>query len=47
MIEYLVVFRNFLVALVLGWLGLSLQTDDGQDREQQPSDDSFQITVLR
>ena len=39
MVELLVMFRNFIVALVLGWLGFSLQPADNQDQNDQSSVD--------
>ncbi|MEO1642383.1 MAG: hypothetical protein AAFR74_03535 [Pseudomonadota bacterium] len=45
MADYLVLFRNFLIALILGWLGFSLQPDDGQDKEHQPNDSTVQALI--
>jgi len=38
MVELLVMFRNFIIALVLGWLGFSLQPADNQDQNDQSSE---------
>ena len=45
MVELLVMFRNFIVALVLGWLGFSLQPADNQDQNDQSSG-SIAATLL-
>lgn len=45
MTELLVMFRNFLVALILGWLGLSLLPDDGQEKDADPQDQAQNITI--
>ncbi|MEM1037149.1 MAG: hypothetical protein AAGI14_10360 [Pseudomonadota bacterium] len=47
MADYLVMFRNFLVALILGWLGFSLQPDDGQDKDAQPQERAPQMLTVR
>ena len=47
MADYLVMFRNFLVALILGWLGFSLQPDDGQDKAAPPQERALQMLTVR
>lgn len=45
MTEFLVMFRNFLVALILGWLGFNLAPDDGQEKDSQPQETIPQLTL--
>lgn len=47
MAELLVVFRNFLVALILGWLGFSLQPADNQDQDDQKSNKTPQMELAQ
>lgn len=47
MTELLVMFRNFLVALILGWLGFSLSPDDGQDKDSQPQEKAPQVMLAQ
>lgn len=47
MTDLLVMFRNFLVALILGWLGFNLAPDDGQDKDNQPQELAPQITLVQ
>lgn len=47
MTELLVMFRNLLIAMVLGWLGLSFAPDDGQDKDNQPEEKLPQITLAQ
>mgnify|MGYP001801824491 CR=1 FL=1 len=47
MADYIVMFRNFLIALILGWLGFSLQPDDGGERNTPPQDARLELGFVR
>jgi len=47
MTDYIVMFRNFLIAVILGWLGFSSQSDDGGEKNVQPQNNTFELLGIR